>query len=213
VLYACVAVSVPGWVEHGEVEVSTETKAPAADQAPPSLPAADQAPASLPAADHAPSNPPGLTTERVWATLARSSFAVMSHVTASGEPRSSGVVFGTDGNRVLVVVAADSWKARTIKDGQVVAFTVPVRRGGLLSMLFPIPPAVVSFHARAHVGEPCMLDRTCLPPKFARLLPPTTEPSCVLELTPVGNFMTYGVGVSLMKMRNPELSLARVPVG
>jgi hypothetical protein len=158
-------------------------------------------------------NPPGLTPERVWGTLAKSSFAVMSHVTASGEPRSSGVVYGTDGRRVLVVVAADSWKARTIREGQIVSFTVPIRRGGLLALLFPIPPAVINFRARAHVGEPCMLDRDSLPPKFARLLPPTSEPSCVLELTPEGNFLTYGIGVSLMKMRDPEAAQARVPVG
>jgi hypothetical protein len=158
-------------------------------------------------------NPPGLTTERVWDTLSKSSFAVMSHVAASGEPRSSGVVYGTDGRRVLVVVAADSWKARTIRDGQIVSFTVPVRRGGLLSLLLPIPPAVINFRARAKVGEPCMLDRASLPPRFARLLPPSSAPSCVFELTPEGNFLTYGVGVSLMKMRNPELAMARVPVG
>jgi hypothetical protein len=159
-----------------------------------------------------PANGLNLTTERVWSTLGKASFAVMSHVTASGEPRSSGVVFGIDGHHVLVVVSADSWKARTIKDGQVVAFTVPIRRGGLLSLVAPIPPAAINFHARAKVGEPCMLDRECLPPKFARLLPPMTTPSCVIELTPEGSFLTYGVGVSLMKMRDPELATARVPV-
>lgn len=179
--------------------------------------------------DTAPStNPSGLTTERVWETLAKASFAVMSHVTASGEPRSSGVVYGTDnrwtddrgakghepnGRRVLVVVDADSWKARTIREDQVVAFTVPIRRGGLLSLLFPIPPAVISFHARAHVGEPAMLDRSVLPPKFARLLPPSSTASVVFELRPEGSFLTYGVGVSLMKMRDPKLAQVRVPVG
>lgn len=169
-------------------------------------------PAANPSANPS-ANPAGLTPERVWGTLAKSSFAVMSHVTASGEPRSSGVVYGTDGHRVLVVVAADSWKARTIRDDQIVSFTVPVRRGGLLSLLFPIPPAVINFRARAHVGEPCMLDKSALPPKFSRLLPPPTEPSCVLELTPEGNFLTYGIGVSLMNMRHPEIAQARVPVG
>jgi hypothetical protein len=136
----------------------------------------------------------------------------MSHVTASGKPRSSGVVYGTDGSRILVVVAASSWKARTITDGQLVALTVPVRRGGLLASLFPIPPAAISFRARAKVGEPGMLDRDSLPKQFARLLPPATAPSCVIELTPEGNFLTYGIGVSLMQMRDPEISLVRVPV-
>ena len=153
-----------------------------------------------------------LTTDDVWRTLDKHSFAVMSHVTSAGEPRSSGVVYGTDGRRILVVVAASSWKARTIADGQLVSLTVPVRRGGILALLFPIPPAAVSFRARAHVGEPCMLDRSALPPKFARLLPPPLAESCVIELTPEGNFLTYGIGVSLMSMRDPEVALARVPV-
>ena len=153
-----------------------------------------------------------LTAVDVWRALGKHSFAVMSHVTASGEPRSSGVVYGTDKGRLLVVVAASSWKARTIADGQLVAVTVPVRRGGILSMLFPIPPAAISFRARAHVGEACMLDRSSLPPKFARLLPPTLAESCVIELTPEGNFLTYGIGVPLMAMRDPEVALARVPV-
>ena len=157
-------------------------------------------------------NPPRLTADGVWRALGKHTFAVMSHVTASGEPRSSGVVYGTDGRRILVVVAASSWKARTIGDGQLVALTVPVRRGGLLASLFPIPPAAISFRARAHVGEACMLDRESLPPKFARLLPPTHSESCVIELIPEGQFMTYGIGVSLMAMRDPELALARVPV-
>jgi hypothetical protein len=155
---------------------------------------------------------PRLTSSDVWRALGEHSFAVMSHVTASGEPRSSGVVYGTDASQVLVVVAASSWKARTIADGQLVSMTVPVRRGGILSLLFPIPPAAISFRARAQVGEPCMLDRAALPKKFARLLPPPLAESCVIRLTPVGNFLTYGIGVSLMQMRDPEIAAARVPV-
>jgi hypothetical protein len=155
---------------------------------------------------------PRLTANDVWRALGKHSFAVMGHVTASGEPRSSGVVYGTDAGRILVVVAASSWKARTITDGQLVSMTVPVRRGGILSLLFPIPPAVISFRARAQVGEPCMLDRASLPKKFARLLPPPLAESCVIELKPEGNFLTYGIGVSLMALRDPEVALARVPV-
>jgi hypothetical protein len=155
---------------------------------------------------------PRLTARDVWRALDKHSFAVISHVTASGEPRSSGVVYGTDGDRILVVVAASSWKARTIADDQLVAVTVPVRRGGILALLFPIPPAVISFRARAKVGEPCMLARESLPKKFARLLPPAVAPSCVIELTPEGSFLTYGIGVSLRAMSDPAVALARVPV-
>ena len=36
---------------------------------------------------------------------------------------------------------------------------------------------------------------------------------CILELIPQGDFLTYGVGVSLLQMREPAQAQARVPVG
>jgi hypothetical protein len=86
-----------------------------------------------------------LTTERVWDELAKASFAVLSQVTGAGEPRSSGVVCKTVGGRLYVAVAPDSWKARHIGASRRVAVTVPVRRGGILSLVAPIPPATISF--------------------------------------------------------------------
>ena len=61
------------------------------------------------------------------------------------------MVYAADGRRLYVAVASDSWKARHIAASGRVAVTVPVRRGGLLSLLFPIPPATVSFHGTAIV--------------------------------------------------------------
>jgi hypothetical protein len=156
--------------------------------------------------------PPRLTAADVWRVIGKNSFAVLSHVTASGEPRSSGVVYGTDNGQVLIAVSAASWKARMISDGQLLAITIPVRRGGIFSLVAPIPPAAISFRARATVCKPGTLDRASLPKKFARLLPPSLEQTCLLRLTPEGNFLTYGIGVSVMTMRDPEASLARVPV-
>jgi hypothetical protein len=55
------------------------------------------------------------------------------------------------GRRLYLVVAPDSWKARHITARGQVAVTVPVRRRGLLSLVLPMPPATVSFHAWAIV--------------------------------------------------------------
>jgi len=38
-----------------------------------------------------------LTSEQVWQVVARASFAVLSHRTPAGEPRSSGVVYKAHG--------------------------------------------------------------------------------------------------------------------
>ena len=93
----------------------------------------------------------GVTTDAVWRPLAKASFAVVSYVNPAGEPRSSGVVYGVADRRMYVAVARDGWKARQVVTGQEVAVTVPVRRGGILALLVPIPPATITFHARATV--------------------------------------------------------------
>ena len=154
-----------------------------------------------------------LTSEQVWRALTRASFAVVSYVTPAGEPRSSGVVYAADGRRLYVAVASDSWKARHIAASGRVAVTVPVRRGGLLSLLFPIPPATVSFHGTAIV-HPAGPEGRAVPEQLASLLPPERRASsCILEIVPEGRFMVYGLGVPLSRMRSPAAARARVPVG
>src|SRR5262245_347924 len=150
-----------------------------------------------------------VTTEEVWRQLAGATFAVISHVTPAGEPRSSGVLYSVADGRLYVVVGSDSWKARHLAAEGRIAVTVPVRRGGLLALLAPIPPATISFHGHATVkpgGE--------LPGRLASLVPPDRRDSCaVVEIVPEGEFLLYGIGVSLLGMRTPATARARVPVG
>ena len=154
-----------------------------------------------------------VSSDAVWQALAKASFAVVSHVNAAGEPRSSGVVYGTVGRRLYVAVAADGWKARQIGTGQEVAVTVPVRRGGILALLVPIPPATITFHARATVHPAGSLDIGSVSRELLKLVPEGRKTgSSVIELVPEDRFLTYGIGVSLMDMANPARALARVPV-
>jgi hypothetical protein len=149
----------------------------------------------------------------VWRALAKASFAVISHVNDAGEPRSSGVVYGVVGRRLYVAVAASGWKARQLTTGQEVALTVPVRRGGILSLVAPIPPATITFRARATVHPAGSLDLGSVSKALLKLVPESRRAgSSVIELVPEGTFLTYGIGVSLMDMANPARALARVPV-
>lgn len=154
-----------------------------------------------------------LPSEQVWRAIGEASFAVLGYVTPSGEPRSSGVVYTTLERRMYVVVAADSWKARHIAASGEVAVTVPVRRGGLLSLVAPIPPATISFHARATVhpaGSP--LARS-LATELAPMLPDERRDSfCLIEIFPEGEFVTYAVGTPLRKMRDPAAARGRALV-
>lgn len=155
---------------------------------------------------------PSLTTDRVWHELEKTSFAVISYVTSTGKPRSSGVVYAAMGRRLYVAVAPTSWKAHEIADGAEVAVTVPLRRGGLLALVAPIPPATVSLHARVTVHPAGSVTIESVPKQLARLLPRDRRAGCLLELVPAGAFLTYGVGVSLLDMTKPAAAQARVPV-
>lgn len=160
-----------------------------------------------------PATGPVLTTERVWNEIEKASFAIISYVTPVGKPRASGVMCAAVGHRLYVVTAADSWKARQISNGDEVAVTVPIRRGGLLSLVAPIPPATVSFHARATVHPVGSVSIEKVPKKLASQLPKERRSAGrLLELAPKGNFLTYGLGVSLQDMAKPEAALAHVPV-
>jgi len=112
-----------------------------------------------------------------------------------------------------VAVAPDSWKARHIAMSGQVAVTVLVRRGGVLSLLLPIPPAAVSFHARAIVHPSGSLDIHSLSKELEALVPAERRASAaVIEIVPEGRFLTYGLGVSLMQMANPAVARAHVSV-
>jgi hypothetical protein len=136
-----------------------------------------------------------------------------SATTPSGEPRSAGVMYTVIYRKLYVVTGPDSWKARHIAlDGRV-AVTVPVRRGGVLSLLAPIPPVTISFHGTAIVHPP---DSPAVRPvleQLGALLPRERRDSvAILESTPQGTFASYGVGIALARMRDPDAARARVPV-
>jgi Pyridoxamine 5'-phosphate oxidase len=157
--------------------------------------------------------PARLTSEQVWRHVARASFAVLGHVTPSGEPRSSGVVYRTLGRRLYVAVAPDSWKARHIAVDGRVSLTVPVHRGGVLALAMPIPPATISFRGRAIVHPAGSPEVGPLLDDLGSLLPAERRASAaIIEIVPEGAFVTYGIGVSLAKMRDPGSARARVKV-
>jgi hypothetical protein len=154
-----------------------------------------------------------LTTEQVWHQVAKASFAVLGYVTPAWEPRSSGVVYKTVGRRLYVAVAPDSWKARHIAASRRVAVTVPVRRGGLLSLVAPIPPATISFHATAIVHPAGSQKARSLLKELGSLIPAERQASgSIIEIVPEAEFLTYALGVPLRKMRDPAAARARIPV-
>jgi hypothetical protein len=117
------------------------------------------------------------------------------------------------GRRLYVAVAPDSWKARHVAATGRVAVTVPVRRGGPLSLVTPIPPATISFHGAAIVHPAGSPQAKALVKELGSLIPKERRArDSVIEILPEGAFLTYGLGVPLVKMLDVTAALARVPV-
>lgn len=155
-----------------------------------------------------------LTTSEVWDQIGATSFAVLCHVTPSGEPRSSGIVYAVSGRRLYAAVAPDSWKARHIAADGHVSVTVPVQRGRFLALFMPLPPATISFIAAADVHPPDSPTTDHILRQLGSLVPHVRRGTVsVIEIVPEGTFLTYGVGIPLRSMRDPVLARARVPVG
>ena len=139
--------------------------------------------------------------------------ALDAYSSIAGEPRSSGVVYKISGRRLVVAVAPGSWKAQHVAADGRVAVTVPVRRGGILSLVAHIPPAAISFHGTAVVHPAGSPQARSVLDELGSLIPAKRRASaCVIEIIPVGAFRTYGLGVSLRTMLNPAAAQARVPV-
>lgn len=154
-----------------------------------------------------------VTCDQIWTELSKASFAVIGYVTPRGDPRSSGVMYKVIGRRLYAAVGRDSWKARHIAASGRVSVTVPVRRGGLLSLMAPIPPATITFHGTAVVHPPGSLRARSLREELASLLPEERQATaCVIEILPEETFLTYGIGVSLSGMRDPVAARGRAPV-
>jgi len=149
------------------------------------------------------------TADEVWPYIEKWPFAVLGFVTPTGEPRAAGVMY-TVRDRVLnVVTGPDTWKVRHIRSNPNVSVTVTVQR--LPIRIRRAPPAVITFPGRATVVPIDDVDAE-LRAVLMHGLDDTMGETCVIQIEPVGRFVTYGIGVPMMKMRHPGEALARVPV-
>ncbi len=154
-----------------------------------------------------------LSPQTVWRALQKASFAVLGHVTPAGKPSTSGVMYAVRDRRINVGVADDGWKAQQIATGDEVSVTVLVRRGGLLALVIPIPPATVTFRARATMHRAGTAQAEQVPGELLKRLPAATrDDMALIELVPEGDFVTYGIGVSLREFADPNAAPGRVGV-
>jgi hypothetical protein len=158
--------------------------------------------------------PAPVTTELVWREIEKQLFAVLGYVTPRGEARTAGIVYVARGRRLYIGTAKDSWKAKHIAHNPRVSLTVTIAKRAPLMPWIKIPAATITFQGRAAVRgvEESSSEILRALTHGVELSAEERENFAILEVEPKGEFVTYGIGVSLMTMRKPEQARGRAPV-
>jgi len=157
--------------------------------------------------------PATLSTDQVWQEIERRMFAVLGHVTPRGEPRTSGIVYTVRDRQLYLGVYRESWKPRHIAANPRVSVTVTLPRRIPFLPWIRIPPATISFQGEAEVVPFEQADaeaRRALEGGGVQHAPGVKMD--MIRIKPAGEFLTYGVGVSMSAMRRPHDATGRAPV-
>lgn len=141
-------------------------------------------------------------------------FAVLSYVTPKAEARSAGIVYIVRDRKLYMRARADSWKAKYIRLNPRVALNVPIPKRIPFMPWVKIPAATIALHGAARViaaedADPGVIGA------LMGAMPDHSELAAqisIIEVEPTGHFATYGVGVSLLAMRDPKTARGRAPV-
>lgn len=153
-----------------------------------------------------------LTTDAVWAEIEKNLFAVLGMVTAQNEARTVGIVYVVDDRTLYIGTKKSAWKARHIARNGHVSLTVTIPKSVPLMPWIDVPAATITFAGEAQVVAPDTLDADVLRPLYRGLVDDADAmaKSAIIVVKPVGDFITYGIGVSLMQMRDTEKARGRV---
>ena len=155
-----------------------------------------------------------ITTDQVWNSIEKNFFAVLGMVTAKGEARTAGVVYVARERQIYIGTSKTAWKVRHIQQNPHVSVTVTIPKRIPFLPFLPIPPAAITFQGLALVQQQDSIEQEILEALFKGMEvdEQLIADSCLIRIKPSGDFITYGVGVSMKTMRNPEKSHGRASV-
>jgi nitroimidazol reductase NimA-like FMN-containing flavoprotein (pyridoxamine 5'-phosphate oxidase superfamily) len=122
-----------------------------------------------------------------------------------------GVVYTVHDHKIYLSTGKDSWKVRHIQRNPHVSITVPIAMRIPIMPWIKIPAATITFSGQARVFDATEASSDIRQALFRGLEadPDQLATASIVEIAPVGDFVTYGVGVSLMQMRFPEKARGR----
>lgn len=158
------------------------------------------------------SNP--ATTENVWTAIEKELFAVLGLVTKEGESRTVGIVYIVRDRKFYIGTGLQTWKSKHIMQNPHVSMTIPIARRIPLAPWVRVPQATITFSGKAHITPATEASAELNQAVFRHYADDEDfmKENCVIDVSPEGDFLTYGIGIPLMKMRHPHLARGRAPV-
>ncbi len=155
-----------------------------------------------------------ITTDQVWAEIEKYLFGVLGMVTAQNEARTVGIVYVVRDRVLYIGSKRETWKVKHIAANPHVSMTVTIPKSVPLMPWVKVPAATITFAGTARV-----LSAEEAGPEVMGLLfrgmadaEDIRKNTAIIAVEPEGDFVTYGVGVSLMEMRDTTKARGRAPV-
>ena len=157
----------------------------------------------------------GLTPDQVWGVIEKQNFGVLGMVTAKHEARTAGIVYILDKRRLYIGTWTEMWKTRHVAQNPHVSVTVPIHKRVPFMPWIKVPAATITFSGKADVIAALDAPRELLEKLYHGVASDEQEMArySLIEVTPIGEFLTYGIGMSVLDMRDPQQARQRVPVG
>ena len=155
-----------------------------------------------------------LTTDMVWQEIEKNLFAVLGMVTRTDQARTAGVVYVARKRTLYIGSETDTWKVKHVRANPHVSLTVAIPKRVPLMPWIPVPAATITFQGTAQVRTPDQTPPEILDALFRGMknIDELKEQMAIIAVEPTGHFVTYGVGVSLLEMRDPAKAKGRVAV-
>lgn len=155
-----------------------------------------------------------INKRQVWQEINKQLFSVLGMVTPNGEARTVGIVYVEDDGKLYISSQKQAWKVRHIAQNPHVSLTVPIHKRIPFLPWIKIPAATITFAGEAQLLNYDQTSSSTIQKLFRGMEFSAEERDklAIIEVTPVGNFITYGVGVSLSEMRDPQMARGRVAV-
>ena len=147
---------------------------------------------------------------QIWEELEKNAFGVLGMVTSRGESRTVGIVYVVDGRKLYIGAQNTAWKTKHIARNRHVSLTVPIARRVPLMPWIKVPAATITFSGTARILRKSEVSMDLLQKLYRH--EEGADQWCAIEVAPQGDFITYGIGISLLQMRFPDKARGRTTV-